>query len=123
MNKTKHYVCEFCEYVTPLFNNLKLHIKKNHLEAPPKDDKRSKSREQLTNKKRSTTNDRISAERTKDDRISLNDREDRNEKVSNFPCKTKKGRTAKNKEQEKTKVMNAEDLRIKETARLLSSDR
>ena len=31
----KNYVCEFCEFVTPLFNNLKLHIKKNHLEAPP----------------------------------------------------------------------------------------
>ena len=119
----KNYVCEFCGYVTPLFNNLKLHIKKNHLEAPPKADKRSKSREQLTNKKRSTTNDRISAERTKDNRISLNDREDGNEKVSNFPCKTKRGRTGTKKETEKTKVMNAEDLRIKETTRLLNSDR
>jgi len=31
INKKKNYNCHFCEYMTPLFNTLKLHIKKNHL--------------------------------------------------------------------------------------------
>jgi len=31
VNKKKNYNCHFCDFHTPLFNNLKLHIKKNHL--------------------------------------------------------------------------------------------
>jgi len=31
VNKKKNYNCHFCDFLTPLFNNLKLHIKKNHL--------------------------------------------------------------------------------------------
>ena len=214
-------MCEFCEFVTPLFNNLKIHIKKNHLEAPPVgkprrghkqqdeedaeayraqsehsvlnetnkkkhlepthektlqnkiprkrvskekarstseskgksksnensqlgnrvkstskgrpessekaqskgryNEKRSKSREQLTSKKRLITNDKIGAEKSKDDRISL--RETGNGNDSPSPCKTKIGRTVNKKETEKTNLMNAEDLRIKETTRLLNSHR
>ena len=36
VNKKKNYNCEFCGFVTPLFNTLKVHVKKNHLEIPNK---------------------------------------------------------------------------------------
>lgn len=39
INKKKNYNCEFCDFVTPLFNDLKLHVKKNHIEAPGKNAK------------------------------------------------------------------------------------
>merc|ERR1719470_261254 len=32
VNKKKNYNCHFCEFLTPLFNSLKLHIKKHHLD-------------------------------------------------------------------------------------------
>jgi len=32
VNKKKKYNCEFCDFMTPLFNKLKIHVKKNHLE-------------------------------------------------------------------------------------------
>jgi len=32
VNKKKNYNCHFCIYLTPLFNSLKIHIKKNHLD-------------------------------------------------------------------------------------------
>jgi len=31
VNKKKNYNCHFCDFLTPLFNSLKLHIKKHHL--------------------------------------------------------------------------------------------
>ena len=32
VNKKKNYSCHFCTFMTPLFNSLKIHIKKNHLD-------------------------------------------------------------------------------------------
>ena len=32
VNKKKNYNCEFCDFMTPLFNILKIHLKKTHLE-------------------------------------------------------------------------------------------
>lgn len=33
VNNKKVYKCAFCNFVSPLFNNLKLHVKKNHVEG------------------------------------------------------------------------------------------
>jgi len=33
VNSKKVYKCAFCNFVSPLFNNLKLHVKKNHVEG------------------------------------------------------------------------------------------
>ena len=46
VNNKKVYKCAFCNFVSPLFNNLKLHVKKNHVEG-----KNTKQASQLDPKK------------------------------------------------------------------------